>query len=113
MLCAAEEEGADGRGPPVRGRAGTRERGRGATDKRGQVAARERGGRGTEERAGGPRGSGARESEGGGGGGKRAWAGIGPTGGERVFPFPFSFSLTPFSPFQKYICTHLFIQDIF
>jgi hypothetical protein len=34
-----------------------------------------------------------------------------PSRGERVFPF--YFSLTPFSPFQKYIYTHLFIQDIF
>jgi hypothetical protein len=42
MLCVVEEEGAGGRGPPVRGRAGARERGCGAADKRGRVAVRER-----------------------------------------------------------------------
>jgi hypothetical protein len=87
MLCAAEEEGADGRGPPVRGRAGTRERGRGAADKRGQVAARERGGRGMEERAGGPRGSTGRN-----------WP---DRGGREGFSFPFFFLSNSFFSFSK------------
>jgi hypothetical protein len=81
------EEGADGRGPLTRERLRESEGGCGLTGE--DRSARER--RGAREGAG-PRGPGE-------GGGRRArgsWAGNGPTGGEKVFPFSFLFSISYF-----------------